>query len=745
MDEEEAAGKSSHQLLQTTFPEPLEEINAGLLRTGRWEGELIHTKRDGAQCVVSSRWSLQRDGQGRPAMILETNNDGTERKRAEDELRKANARLEEAQRIAHVGWWERDYGTTRVTLSDEACRIFGVQPVDLPEWHGRWLELIHPEDRARAAEASAAALRGGPRYDLEYRVVRPDGAIRVVHSKGDVTWDRSGRPLRQFGVMQDVTELRQAERELRASEARFRTFVDHATDAFFLHDEELTILDVNRQACDGLGYSREELIGMHPREFDVGLDEASMRGLRRRITAGETLTFETRHRRKDGTVFPVEIRAGRFEQEGRHRHLSLVRDITERKRAEQALRASEERFRTLVQFSFDVYWESDAQHRFTHQEFAEGLADAPVPGSEIGKTRWELPYLEPDEAAWRRHRETLDAHLPFRDFELARPTPDGGKRYVSVSGLPVFDEAGRFVGYRGVGRHITERKRAEAALREVQAALAHAARVATMGQLTASIAHEVRQPIAAAVTNAQAALRWLGRSPPDLEEVRRALTRIVRDAGRAGDVIARIRALVEKATPRRDPVAVNEAILDVLGLLQAEIDRHGVALRTELAEHLPPVRGDKVQLQQVVLNLVVNAIEAMDGAAAEAPRTLLVGTEATASGGVAVAVRDTGPGLGAGDPERLFEAFHSTKPEGLGMGLAICRSIIEAHGGRLWAEANEPRGAVFHFTLPPGDRPRRPRRPRPPQVAGRLYPSVIAAAFSPPYNWAVWQARSPAP
>ena len=588
--------------------------------------------------------------------------DGSERQRAEDELRKANARLEEAQRIAHVGWWERDYGTTRVTLSDEACRIFGVQPVDLPEWHGRWLELIHPEDRARAAEASAAALRGGPRYDVEYRVVRPDGAIRVVHSKGDVTWDRSGRPLRQFGVMQDVTELRQAERELRASEARFRTFVDRATDAFFLHDERLTILDVNRQACDSLGYSREELIGMHPRDFDVGLDEASIELLRRRVIAGEILTFETRHRRKDGTVFPVEIRAGRFEQEGEHRHLSLARDITERKRAEQALRESEERFRTLVQFSFDVYWESDAQHRFTHQEFAGGLADAPAPGSEIGKTRWEVPYLEPDEEAWRRHRETLDAHLPFRDFELARPTPDGGKRYVSVSGLPVFDEAGRFVGYRGVGRHITERKRAEAALREVQAALAHAGRVATMGQLTASIAHEVRQPIAAAVTNAQAALRWLGRSPPDLEEVGRALTRIVRDAGRAGDVIARIRALVEKAAPRRDPVAVNEAILDVLGLLQAEIDPHGVTLRTELAEHLPPARGDKVQLQQVVLNLVVNAIEAMDGAAAEAPRMLLVRTEATASGGVAVAVRDSGPGLGAGDPERLFEAFHSTKP-----------------------------------------------------------------------------------
>jgi PAS domain S-box-containing protein len=390
--------------------------------------------------------------------------DFTKRKRAVDELRKNELRLEEAQRIAHFGWWERDFSTNGVFLSDALCRIFGIQPADIPEWHQRWLKLIHPEDRSRVAEAAAAALRRGPRYDVEYRVVRPDGAERVVHSRGDVTWDHAGKPLRQFGVLQDITELRRVERELRASEARFRTFVDHAMDAFFLLDDRLTVIDVNRQACDSLGYSRNELIGMHPRNFDVGLDEESIERLRQRIAAGETLTFETRHRRKDGTSFPVEIRSGQFEPGGRL--LCLVRDISERKRAEDALRASEERFRTLVQFSFDAYWESDAQHRFIRQEFANGLADAPAPGSEVGKTRWEVPYLEPDEEAWCRHRETLDAHIPFRDFELARPAPDGGKRYVSVSGMPVFDDKGRFVGYRGVGRHITERKRAEVAIRE---------------------------------------------------------------------------------------------------------------------------------------------------------------------------------------------------------------------------------------------------------------------------------------
>ena len=387
-------------------------------------------------------------------------------KRSENELRQNQSKLEKAQRIAHFGWWERDFTTKHVSLSDEVSRIFGVQPVDLPEWHGRWLDLIHPEDRARAAEAAAAALSpGGPRYDVEYRVVRPDGTLRVIHSQGDVTWDDSGRALRQFGVLHDITELKQTERELRASEARFRTLVDHASDAFFLYNEDATVLDVNRQACESLGYRRDELIGRTAFDYGPDLTPELLLRIRERLRAGKTVTYDGRHLRKDGTVFPVEVRIRPFWHEGQLLAVSLDRDITARKRAEDELRASEERFRTLVQFSFDVYWESDAQHRFTRQEFAEGLADAPAPSSEIGKTRWEVPYLQPDEGGWRKHRETLDAHLPFRDFELARPAPDGGKRYVSVSGLPVFDGTGRFIGYRGVGRHITERKRAEDELR----------------------------------------------------------------------------------------------------------------------------------------------------------------------------------------------------------------------------------------------------------------------------------------
>jgi PAS domain S-box-containing protein len=259
----------------------------------------------------------------------------------------------------------------------------------------------------------------------------------------------------------DRSEPSHPEAQAREAEARVRACFVQASDALFVHDEAGRIVDLNDRACTSLGYARDELIGRSMREVDasLGADAAALQAIGQRLEAGQIVSFESLHRRKDGATFPVEVHVGPIAHGGRRFALSMVRDISERKRAE---RASEERFSTLVRFSFDVYWETDSQHRFTRQEFGEGLTNAPARGSELGKTRWEVPHVEPDEAAWREHRATLDAHLPFRDYELARLTPDGGRRYVSVSGMPMFDEAGRFVGYRGVGRDVTERKRAEA-------------------------------------------------------------------------------------------------------------------------------------------------------------------------------------------------------------------------------------------------------------------------------------------
>jgi signal transduction histidine kinase len=234
---------------------------------------------------------------------------------------------------------------------------------------------------------------------------------------------------------------------------------------------------------------------------------------------------------------------------------------------------------------------------------------------------------------------------------------------------------------------------------ELQTALAHSNRVATMGQLAASIAHEVNQPIAATVTNAQAALRWLNAQPPDVEEVRQALRRIVNDSNRAGDVIGRIRELIKKAPPRKERVDINEAIREVLELIRGEAVKNGASVQTQLADGLPFIEGDRVELQQVLLNVVINAIEAMSGVS-DGVRELLVSTGKADSGCLLVVVRDSGPGFAPHTAERVFAPFYTTKPTGLGMGLSICSSIIEAHGGRLWASANLPRGAVVQFTVP---------------------------------------------
>ncbi|HWZ98683.1 MAG TPA: ATP-binding protein [Candidatus Dormibacteraeota bacterium] len=243
-----------------------------------------------------------------------------------------------------------------------------------------------------------------------------------------------------------------------------------------------------------------------------------------------------------------------------------------------------------------------------------------------------------------------------------------------------------------------ERKHAEESLRESQAELARVSRLTTMGELTASLAHEVNQPIAAAVTNANTCLRWLGRDHPDVEEARAAAMRIVKDGTRAAEIVKRIRLLFKKSTPQRELVEVNEAIREMIVLLRSEATRYNITVRLELAADLPAIMGDRVQLQQVLMNLIVNSIDAMKEV--DGPRELAVKSQRTEKEEVLVSVSDTGVGLPPEQTEQIFNAFFTTKPHGTGMGLRISRSIVESHGGRLWATDNSPRGASFHFVLP---------------------------------------------
>jgi C4-dicarboxylate-specific signal transduction histidine kinase len=265
------------------------------------------------------------------------------------------------------------------------------------------------------------------------------------------------------------------------------------------------------------------------------------------------------------------------------------------------------------------------------------------------------------------------------------------------------DEQGRPAAILETNNDITERKRAEDSLQKTQAELAHVTRLTTLGELTASIAHEVNQPLAAIVTNSNASLRWLASEPPNLDKSRQAIGRIIKDGNRASEIISRIRGLVKNAPPRKDWVDVNEIIVEVIGLALNEADRNQIFLKSHLSSDLPLVLGDRVQLQQVILNLIINGVEAM-GRITEGSRELVVSSENDEANGLLVAVRDTGVGLESTNLNQLFDAFFTTKPNGMGMGLAISRSIIEAHGGRLWATANSPQGAIFQFTLPTNDK-----------------------------------------
>ncbi len=394
----------------------------------------------------------------------------------------------------------------------------------------------------------------------------------------------------------------------------------------------------------------------------------------------------------------------------RTRQLSLVNqelrsEIAERKRAEAALRESEQRFRDYAETASDWLWETGPHHSFTR--ISEQLTRLGIdPAGRIGVTRWDFATdVEEEPEKWRLHVATLEAHQPFRGFVYRTAGADGSVAHTSTSGKPMFDADGRFLGYRGVSTDVTAAVRAEQverALHLAQAELARVTRVTTLGELAASIAHEINQPLAAIGADANACLHWLAADRPDLDSVREALTAILKDGDRAAAVISRIRTLLARSPVAHGPCDLTGVIRDVLPLVGPEIGRHGIRLETSLAPDLPPVMGDRIQLQQVLLNLLLNAAEAVRDVPPERRRLVVRATLEPREDGpwAVVAVEDAGVGFGEVEAPRLFEAFYTTKPGGLGMGLSISRSIIDSHRGRLWATANPDHGATFHLALP---------------------------------------------
>ena len=639
-------------------------------------------------------------------------------------LRESEARLEEAQRIAHVGYWERDLETNRVTWSDETYRIFGLAPQDGAFDFTRLQELIHPEDRQFMAQASAAAERGGPRYDVEYRVARPGGEVRVVHSQGDVTRDQSGRPQRIFGILQDITERKRAEAEVRESERRYRYIfqstgvsiweqdfsrVKEAIDDLkargvrdvreycAVHPEfveraisMVKIADVNDATLELFAAeSRDELlISLHriflPETAKVFVAVLVAIAEGRTSCEAETVLQTVKGERLT-VLFTMTWPPppGRFDNV-----LVTLVDITERKRAEylteQVFESSPDRVSIVGR---------DYRFRRVNPVF-ERVWSVPAEAV-VGMHMADLVGVE----AFERIKPHLDRCFAGEDVSYAEWCSGAlGRQYLALSYSPLRPDSDRVAAALVIVRDLTDQMLASEALQQAHADLAHISRVTTMGELTASLAHEINQPITATITNANACVRWLARPQPDVEEAREAASRIVKDGTRAAEIISRIRLLFKKGVPQRESVDVNEVIQEMIVLLRSEAARYSIPIRAELAAGLPKVKADRVQLQQVFMNLMLNGIDAIKDMSAAGELT--VRSEQAESAYLLISVTDTGVGLPQQQVARIFDAFFTTKPDGTGMGLAISRSIIESHGGRLWAAANSERGATFHFTLP---------------------------------------------
>jgi PAS domain S-box-containing protein len=470
-----------------------------------------------------------------------------------------------------------------VRVNDQYCAILGRGRDELLQL--RMQDCTHPDDLPNNMPLFRRALEMGEAFEIEKRYLRPDGSVVWVRNAVSPIRDGSGKVDSILAVSIDMTGYKNAQEDLRESEAFKGSILDAALDCIISTDGESRIIEWNSAAEQTFGFSREAVLGQDLADLIIPPEyrDRHRQGMARYLAtgAGPVLNrrIEMEALRADGSRFPVELAISPISSGKRPRFTAYLRDITLRKRAEAEARESERRYR------------------------------------------------------------------------------------------------------------------------EVQMELAHANRVATMVQLTDSIAHEVNQPIAATVIRAQTSLRWLARRSPDLGKVRKSLDQIVKNSTRASEVIHRIRDLIQKAPPRQDLLEINGPIREVIELTRTEAMKYRVSITADLASGLSLVRGDRVQLQQVMLNLVLNAIEATSGMDDDA-RDLLISTGTAESGGVLVTVQDSGPGLGTATNERVFEAFYTTKITDMGMELAISRSIIEAHGGRMWASANEPRGAVFQFTLP---------------------------------------------
>lgn len=674
------------------------------------EAEHRVVRPNGEVRTVQGLGTVKRDASGRAYEMFGTVQDITDRKREEEDrqglsrdLQESKAWLEEAQRVAHVGYWVWDLETNLLISSDEHCRILGLPPKKGPIHLAIVRERIHPEDREYVFRTAEEAIRSGNRADCEHRILRPNGELRVVHSFGDLKKDSSGRPYQMFGTTQDITDRKRGEEALRRSEfylSEGQRLAHMGSWAFnesghYWSDELYKIYGLDPQ--NGAPTVEQYLALIHPQD---------------RTTMAETIKIMQEQHcghdlieriiRPDGELRYVRaVAVPVFEQGTFKGFVGTTMDVTEQELLTQELRREKAYLAEAQSLTHIGSW---ATNFHTKEMFH--LSDEvyrlhgfePNQGPLVLERFWNTVHPDDEPVVRAIIENAIQTSTDYDIPEFRVCHPDGTIRFLRTKGHHTpSEEMGYYVG---ITMDITERKRAEQErekLRQLETDLAHINRINMMGELAAALAHEIKQPIAASITSANALLRWLAHDPPDLERARAAATRIEQDGNRAADVINRLRSFYKKGPPpEREMVDIKDIIQEMTDLLGNEAIRHSVTIHAELDTSVPDVLADRVQLQQVLMNLMLNAIEAMKDTGGK----LTITSGLNRENQLLISISDNGVGLPAENSERIFDAFHTTKAQGTGMGLAITRSILESYGGRVWATANQGLGATFHFTLP---------------------------------------------
>lgn len=690
-------------MADTVHPDDHSRVSEALRRslsTGEpYDSEERHRRFDGAYRWFRVQTLPIRDDSGAIVRWNMLHTDIDERRRAEDELRDRERQIsrivESIPALAIVA----DAAGRHVFTNRRVLDYYGKTFEELRDWSKR-SDLVHPDDVAHTIEVEARTVALGIPYYDEYRLRRHDGVYRWFEGRGQPYYDESGKLQNFYLLLNDIDDRKRAEQALAESERNLQLIVDATPALIWSANAEGEAISFNRHYVEYVGRSIDALrhggwvSAVHPQDVDAML--ALWRLLLREGIAGHA---EARLRRQDGVYrwFLFQVQPLRDQNGTIVRWHGVNIDIEDRRQAEEELRRSEaflaqgEAVSETGSFLWDlqtndIRW-SQQLYRIFEWDFGSRVTLERIGGLVHPD---DIPNMED---MVRRAQAGLDSEYVHRLL-----FPDGEIKHLHFVAKSVRDRDGRHI-YIGSVQNITKRKQVEEALDKARSEIAHASRTMSLGVLTASIAHEVNQPLSGIVTNAATCLRMLGADPANLEGARATAQRTLRDAQRASEIISRLRTLFTNKQPNREPVDLSETVYEVINLLSTELRGNRVSLRTELDPDLPPVMGDRVQLQQVILNLIVNALDAMKSVD-DRPRDLLVKTLHESEGRARLLVRDSGVGIDPANVGKLFDAFYTTKPQGMGVGLSISRSIIESHDGRLWADANDGPGATFSIRVP---------------------------------------------